>query len=923
MARQDPLKEAMIELVAVVKQLRDPDQGCPWDLQQTHASLLPYALEEAHELADAIRHGDDHRLKEELGDLLLQVLLHSQIASEEQRFDCADVARGLHDKLVRRHPHVFPTPDSQAAKANRGRSGDAEAVRRDWEAIKASEAQSGTGPEGKGTPRVNASPLSAALSRKVRGQPPLTAAMAISRKAAGAGFEWDSLEGVWEKLEEELAELRQAVASGDRPHAETELGEVLFTLVNVARWCDLSPEEGLASMNQRFLDCFSRVEGALAGDLQGRSIQDLEGLWQQATRQKRSQIAPPDHERSPGFAGTRPSKADWKSLSYPYSSSSPGVGWIDEVHDGVRYGLAGRVVLEENSPYQRITLIESERYGKGLLLDGRWMTAERQERHYHEAIAHPALCGAASIERVLVIGGGDGGTARECLLHKEVRHLDLVEIDGRVAALCREHLANIGGRAWSDPRLVLQVADGIAWVAQASDASYDVVIVDGSDPSGPAEGLFNHGFLTHCRRLLRAGGVFATQSESPEAFPDVHLEMVRLLRELYRHADPMYGWVPMYPSGWWSWTFAACDRPRYRSPQAERATAVAEHCQIWSPHWQRGAFEMVPAAIERQLNRDTANSWHNPPGDFERAMSCHFDREGAVFIAARRDPKGCSTAIFGVPYDGTTSFRPGTRFGPAALREVSQGLETYCPQLDRDLENVAYVDLGALSIPCGAPEPVVAAVETVAGELLDAGLKPLMLGGEHSITSGAIAAAAQRHEDLVVVQLDAHADLRESWLGARHSHACAMRRCLDVLSAESLLQVGIRSGTKAEFAELHSSGRLVPAQPGDQPERIGQSLGRALEKYGSRPIYLTVDLDWFDPAVLPGAGTPEPGGFHWPHFAAVLETLRERRWVGADVVELAPQLDPTGQSAVLAAKVVRSLLLLMTSEGPSRVSFGG
>ncbi|MEB3247317.1 MAG: polyamine aminopropyltransferase, partial [Synechococcus sp.] len=115
-------------------------------------------------------------------------------------------------------------------------------------------------------------------------------------------------------------------------------------------------------------------------------------------------------------------------------------GWIDEEHRGVRYGLAGRVLVEEQSDFQRITVIESERYGKGLLLDGCWMTAERQERHYHESLVHPALCSAAAIARVLVIGGGDGGTARECLRHPGVRHLDMVEIDGRVVELSREHL---------------------------------------------------------------------------------------------------------------------------------------------------------------------------------------------------------------------------------------------------------------------------------------------------------------------------------------------------------------------------------------------------------------------------------------------------------------------------------------------------
>ncbi len=285
----------------------------------------------------------------------------------------------------------------------------------------------------------------------------------------------------------------------------------------------------------------------------------------------------------------------------PSSSAAAGPGWVDEIHQGVRYGLEAEVLVERSSAFQRITVIDSRTYGKALLLDGCWMTAERQERHYHEPLVHPALCAAERIERVLVIGGGDGGTARECLRHPGVVQLDIVEIDGEVVELCRQHLPGLGGGAWSDPRFRLTIGDGIAWVAAAATASYDVVIVDGSDPAGPAEGLFNRAFFEHCRRLLRPGGVFATQSESPEAFRAVHVATVRLLREVFGHADPLYGWVPMYPSGWWSWTFAANDGPRYRRALPERAASVAEGCSIWSPRWQAGAFEAVPAAIEREL----------------------------------------------------------------------------------------------------------------------------------------------------------------------------------------------------------------------------------------------------------------------------------------------------------------------------------
>jgi XTP/dITP diphosphohydrolase len=302
-----PTPTPLEQLVAVVAQLRDPEIGCPWDLEQTHASLVPYVLEEAHEVADAIRHGDDAHLAEELGDLLLQVVLHAQIAREEGRFTLEQVARGVTDKLIRRHPHVFG--EDAATLANRGRGGDASAVRTSWEAIKAQEAASSQPQSGQPEPGLpSGSPLSHQLARKVRGQPALAGAMTISRKAAAAGFEWDDLTGVWAKVHEELDELKEAVQhamqaaqaqaqpqadASARSHAEAELGDLLFTLVNVARWCRLDPEVGLAGTNRRFLQRFARVEAALGGELQGRSLGELEALWRQAKAEIRAAMGDP------------------------------------------------------------------------------------------------------------------------------------------------------------------------------------------------------------------------------------------------------------------------------------------------------------------------------------------------------------------------------------------------------------------------------------------------------------------------------------------------------------------------------------------------------------------------------------------------------------------------------------------------------
>ncbi len=279
------------------------------------------------------------------------------------------------------------------------------------------------------------------------------------------------------------------------------------------------------------------------------------------------------------------------------------LNWIDEIHEDVRYGLKAKVILDEYSDYQRITIIESNRYGKGLLLDSCWMTAEFQEKHYHEALVHPALCSANDIKRVLIIGGGDGGTAKECLRHKQIKNLDLIEIDNRVIEVCQEYLPGIGSYAWKDPRLNIKIEDGITWVSNAHENSYDVIIVDGSDPKGPAKGLFNRNFYENCKRILKPGGVFATQSESPESFFKIHIEMVQIIREVFNFADPLYGWVPMYPSGWWSWTFASKESPIYLNPMKERADQIKEECEIWSIRWQQGAFHAMPAFVERALEK--------------------------------------------------------------------------------------------------------------------------------------------------------------------------------------------------------------------------------------------------------------------------------------------------------------------------------
>ena len=282
-----------------------------------------------------------------------------------------------------------------------------------------------------------------------------------------------------------------------------------------------------------------------------------------------------------------------------------------------------------------------------------------------------------------------------------------------------------------------------------------------------------------------------------------------------------------------------------------------------------------------------------------------FDNENAIFMGAKRNPDECKIGIFGVNYDGTCSFKPGARFGPEAIRQVSSCLETYCPKLNKDLKDIMYADFGSIIIDKNDSKSVIESVKSAANFLINQHLSPIMLGGEHSITTAAIEALVKKYPDLILVQLDAHADLRESYIGNKHSHACAMQRCLDVLPEKKILQVGIRSGTKEEFQMMDNNNQLVNFCPGGNAQKLRQ----ALLPYSKCPIYLTIDLDWFDPSLLAGTGTPEPGGFFWNDFEEIMKTLKDFRIVASDIVELSPEIDKSGVSSIVAAKVLRSLIL--------------
>ena len=273
---------------------------------------------------------------------------------------------------------------------------------------------------------------------------------------------------------------------------------------------------------------------------------------------------------------------------------------------------------------------------------------------------------------------------------------------------------------------------------------------------------------------------------------------------------------------------------------------------------------------------------------------------------------GCDAAfadarlvLFGAPFDSTTSFRPGARFGSSAMRHESFGIETYSPYQDRDLTDCAIFDSGDLELCFGSAEAALADVEARAQEILKADKMPILLGGEHLVTLGAVRAAAKKYPDLHIIHFDAHADLRDDYLGAKLSHACVIRRCHDILGDGRIHQFCIRSGDREEFRFARQHTELHPFSF----EGLDTVCARLIAE--NAPVYLTIDLDCLDPACFPGTGTPEAGGVTFPQLLTAILQVAQLNVVAADLNELAPMLDPGGASTAMACKVLRELLLAL------------
>ena len=274
-----------------------------------------------------------------------------------------------------------------------------------------------------------------------------------------------------------------------------------------------------------------------------------------------------------------------------------------------------------------------------------------------------------------------------------------------------------------------------------------------------------------------------------------------------------------------------------------------------------------------------------------------------TFIGCESSFAQASVVLYGAPFDSTTSFRPGARFGPSAMRHESFGLETYSPYQDKDLMDIRVFDSGDLELCFGSSELALSDIENRTKEILKAAKLPVLLGGEHLVTLAAVRAVFHEYPDLHIIHFDAHADLRDDYLGTKLSHACVLRRCHELLGDNRIHQFCIRSGEREEFQFAAQHTDFHPFTFDGLKETVQELKEKKV------PVYFTIDLDCLDPSAFPGTGTPEAGGVSFLQLLDAIRTVAQANIVGADLNELAPMLDVSGVSTATACKVLRELLL--------------
>ena len=273
------------------------------------------------------------------------------------------------------------------------------------------------------------------------------------------------------------------------------------------------------------------------------------------------------------------------------------------------------------------------------------------------------------------------------------------------------------------------------------------------------------------------------------------------------------------------------------------------------------------------------------------------------WMASDETPNNSEWIMIGVPFDGTCSFRPGTRFAPEQIRVASRGIETYSPYFNKDLDDISFYDAGELDLPFGNTQRVLDMVYDVTREVLVAGKKYFGIGGEHLVSYPAIKAYYEKYPDLYVVHFDAHTDLRDEYLGEALSHSTVIKQVADLIGFDNLSQVGIRSGESYEFELMKKHNTLV---------KSAEDFRDILSGIKGRPVFITLDLDVLDPSVLPGTGTPEVGGFSFSELMSYFKVLADSNIVGMDMLELSPFLDTSANSTVAAAKVAREMLCVVS-----------
>lgn len=275
------------------------------------------------------------------------------------------------------------------------------------------------------------------------------------------------------------------------------------------------------------------------------------------------------------------------------------------------------------------------------------------------------------------------------------------------------------------------------------------------------------------------------------------------------------------------------------------------------------------------------------------------------FLGCDSEYEESDIVVFGAPFDGTTTFRPGARFAPELMRIESYGLETYSPYLEKDLETYKIFDMGDLELPFGNVSRVLEKIETNVKKILEDDKIPCMIGGEHLVSLAAISACYQKYNEIIVIHLDAHTDLREDYMEEKYSHSTVMRNVWEILGDGKIYQFGIRSGLKSEF-EWAERGHT------ELNKFNLNKLKESVKLLKDTPVYLTIDLDVLDPSVFPGTGTPEPGGINFGDLQEAIKKMEVLNIVGMDIVELAPHYDHSGASTAVACKVLREILLTVS-----------